>query len=77
VRAVQLPGIQVRAGVHAGECEVLDGKLVSVAVHVGVDSIEQWADGMAVLSSPGRRAAYRAWADARPSAAGGLTRLVP
>ena len=33
-----------------------------------VGSIEQWADGTAVLSSPGRRAAlqtaYRAWADA-------------
>jgi len=34
-RAVQLLGIQVRAGVHTGECEVLDGKLVGVAVHVG------------------------------------------
>jgi hypothetical protein len=33
-----------------------------------VGSIEQWADGTAVLSSPGRRVvlqtAYRAWADA-------------
>jgi class 3 adenylate cyclase len=35
VRAVQPLGIQVRAGVHTGECEVLDGKLVGVAVHVG------------------------------------------
>lgn len=35
VRAVQLLGIQVRAGVHTGECEVLDGKPVGVAVHVG------------------------------------------
>ena len=34
VRAVQPLGIEVRAGVHTGECEVLDGKLVGVAVHV-------------------------------------------
>lgn len=35
VRAVQSLGIQVRAGVHTGECEILDDKLVGVAVHVG------------------------------------------
>jgi len=35
VRAVQPLGLQVRVGVHTGECEVLDGKLVGVAVHVG------------------------------------------
>ena len=34
VRAVQPLGIEVRVGVHTGECEVLDGKLVGVAVHV-------------------------------------------
>jgi len=35
VRAVRPLGIQVRAGVHTGECEILDDKLVGVAVHVG------------------------------------------
>jgi len=35
VRVAQPLGLQVRAGVHTGECEVLDGKLVGVAVHVG------------------------------------------
>jgi class 3 adenylate cyclase len=35
VRAVQPLGLQVRAGVHTGECEVLDDKLVGLAVHVG------------------------------------------
>lgn len=35
VRAVRPLGIAVRAGVHTGECEVLDDKLVGVAVHVG------------------------------------------
>jgi class 3 adenylate cyclase len=28
-------GLQVRAGLHTGECEVVDGKLVGVAVHIG------------------------------------------
>jgi class 3 adenylate cyclase len=35
VRAVRPLGIQVRAGVHTGECEILDDKLVGVAVHAG------------------------------------------
>ena len=28
-------GLEVRAGVHTGECEVSGGKLVGVAVHIG------------------------------------------
>jgi class 3 adenylate cyclase len=28
-------GLQLRAGVHTGECEVLDGKLSGIAVHIG------------------------------------------
>lgn len=35
VDSVQSLGIQVRVGVHTGECEVLDDKLVGVTVHVG------------------------------------------
>jgi class 3 adenylate cyclase len=34
VHAVRPLGIQIRAGVHTGECEILDDKLVGVAVHV-------------------------------------------
>jgi pimeloyl-ACP methyl ester carboxylesterase/class 3 adenylate cyclase len=33
--AVRPHGLQVRVGVHTGECEVLDGKLSGIAVHVG------------------------------------------
>ena len=35
VAAVARLGIDVRAGLHTGECEVLDGKLSGVAVHTG------------------------------------------
>jgi class 3 adenylate cyclase len=28
-------GIEIRAGLHAGECEIIDGKVGGVAVHVG------------------------------------------
>ena len=34
-RDVQELGIQVRAGVHTGECELVDGKVGGVAVHIG------------------------------------------
>ena len=33
--AVRGLGIQVRSGVHAGECELLDGKVGGIAVHTG------------------------------------------
>jgi len=35
VAAVRPLGLEVRAGVHTGECEVLGEKLVGIAVHVG------------------------------------------
>jgi class 3 adenylate cyclase len=28
-------GLEIRAGVHTGECERIDGKLVGIAVHIG------------------------------------------
>ena len=33
--AVAQLGIQVRAGLHAGECEVADGKVAGIAVSIG------------------------------------------
>jgi pimeloyl-ACP methyl ester carboxylesterase/class 3 adenylate cyclase len=33
--AVAELGIEIRAGLHAGECEVIDGKVGGVAVHIG------------------------------------------
>jgi class 3 adenylate cyclase/streptogramin lyase len=35
VVAVQSLGVDVRAGVHTGECEEIDGKLGGIAVHIG------------------------------------------
>src|SRR4051812_26819503 len=35
VAAVQTLGVDVRAGIHTGECEVVDGKLRGLAVHIG------------------------------------------
>lgn len=35
VSTVQQLGIDVRAGVHTGECEEIDGKLGGIAVHIG------------------------------------------
>jgi class 3 adenylate cyclase len=28
-------GLEVRAGLHTGECEVMDGKVGGIAVHIG------------------------------------------
>jgi class 3 adenylate cyclase len=33
--AVRALGIDVRAGLHAGECELVDGKIGGIAVHTG------------------------------------------
>lgn len=33
--AVRSLGIQIRAGLHTGECEIIDGKLGGIAVHIG------------------------------------------
>jgi pimeloyl-ACP methyl ester carboxylesterase len=35
VAAVQELGLDVRVGVHSGECEVVDGKVAGIAVHIG------------------------------------------
>jgi class 3 adenylate cyclase/pimeloyl-ACP methyl ester carboxylesterase len=34
-RAVRELGLEVRAGLHTGECEVIDGKVGGIAVHIG------------------------------------------
>jgi class 3 adenylate cyclase len=39
-------GIEVRAGLHTGECEVIDGKVGGVAVHLGAR--------VAALAEPGQ-----------------------
>ena len=43
-------GLELRASVHTGECERLDGKLVGIAVHVGARLAELAAPGEVLVS---------------------------
>jgi class 3 adenylate cyclase len=44
-------GIAVRAGVHTGECEVVDGKVTGIAVHTGARVASQAQPGEVLVSS--------------------------
>jgi class 3 adenylate cyclase len=50
-RRVRPLGIEVRAGVHTGECEVRDGDLAGMAVHIGARIGAQAASGEVLVSS--------------------------
>jgi class 3 adenylate cyclase len=43
-------GLELRAGVHTGECEVLDGKLSGIAVHIGARVAAQAGAGEVLVS---------------------------
>jgi class 3 adenylate cyclase len=43
-------GLGIRAGVHTGECEVVDGKLRGVAVHIGARVMAAAAPGEVMVS---------------------------
>jgi pimeloyl-ACP methyl ester carboxylesterase len=45
IESVRDLGLQLRAGLHTGECEILDGKLGGIAVHIGAR--------VAALAGPG------------------------
>jgi class 3 adenylate cyclase len=49
--ALQALGIQIRAGVHTGECEVSDGKIVGIAVSIGARISSLAAPGEVLVSS--------------------------
>jgi pimeloyl-ACP methyl ester carboxylesterase len=49
--AVRRLGIEVRAGIHAGECEVVDGKVGGIAVHIGARVAANAAPGQVLVSS--------------------------
>jgi class 3 adenylate cyclase len=51
VAAVETHGLEVRAGVHTGECEVLGDKLAGLAVHVGARVAAQARAGEVLVSS--------------------------
>ncbi len=44
-------GLEVRAGLHTGECEVLDGKVAGIAVHIGARVAAAAAPGEVLVSS--------------------------
>jgi class 3 adenylate cyclase len=44
-------GLEVRAGLHAGECEVVDGKIGGIAVHIGARVASNATAGEVVVSS--------------------------
>jgi pimeloyl-ACP methyl ester carboxylesterase/class 3 adenylate cyclase len=44
-------GLQIRAGLHTGECEVVDGKVGGIAVHIGARVAAEAAAGEVLVSS--------------------------
>jgi class 3 adenylate cyclase len=49
-KAVRALGIEVRAGLHTGECEVIDGKVGGIAVHIGARVASQAGPGEVLVS---------------------------
>lgn len=49
--AVRGLGIQIRAGIHTGECEVMDGDVGGVAVHIGARILGMARPGEVLVSS--------------------------
>lgn len=50
-KAVQTLGLQLRVGVHTGECEVLGDKYSGIAVHVGARVASVTEPGQVLVSS--------------------------
>jgi class 3 adenylate cyclase len=44
-------GLEIRAGLHAGECEIVDGKMGGIAVHIGSRVASTASAGEVVVSS--------------------------
>jgi class 3 adenylate cyclase len=44
-------GLEVRAGLHTGECELIDGKVAGIAVHIGARVAAQAGPSEVVVSS--------------------------
>ena len=44
-------GLQIRAGLHTGECEVMDGKVGGIAVHIGARVAKEAQPGEVLVSS--------------------------
>jgi class 3 adenylate cyclase len=44
-------GLEVRAGLHTGECELMDGKAGGIAVHIGARVAKEAGPGEVFVSS--------------------------
>jgi class 3 adenylate cyclase len=44
-------GLEVRVGLHTGECEIVDGKVGGIAVHIGARVAAKAAPGEVLVSS--------------------------
>ena len=51
VEAVARIGVEVRAGLHTGECELVDGKVGGIAVHIAARVMAQAKPGEVLVSS--------------------------
>jgi class 3 adenylate cyclase len=51
VDSVQQLDLDLRVGLHTGECEVLDGKVGGIAVHIGARIAAEAAPGEVLVSS--------------------------
>jgi class 3 adenylate cyclase len=49
--AVRELGLELRAGLHTGECELVDGKVRGIAVHIGARVANQAGPGEVLVSS--------------------------
>ncbi len=49
--AMQDVGIEIRAGLHTGKCEILDGRVAGIAVHTGARVAAKAAAGEVLVSS--------------------------
>ena len=50
-RACRELGLEVRAGLHTGECELIDGKVAGIAVHIGARVASHAEPGEVLVSS--------------------------
>jgi len=50
VDAMRMLGLEIRAGLHAGECLTVDGKLTGIAVHTGARVAQSAAPGEVLVS---------------------------
>jgi class 3 adenylate cyclase len=49
--AVRVTGLDVRVGLHTGECELVEGKVAGIAVHIGARVAAEARSGQVLVSS--------------------------